>query len=167
MAKKKRTQGLAANSQSAYRITGNNGQERNVTESDFFGLIEQKRNAHIDEAISGITGKKRPTLAYENASSDDFFSLVDKKRDRMSSGMEKLWSTALKTAQAKTQEKLGTFQAGSTQDINDRVAGYKAQQKTYGEEKKRYNDWAEELSQLQAQARWQTGKDLAANRKRQ
>ena len=167
MAKKKRTQGLAANSQSAYRITGNNGQERNVTESDFFGLIEQKRNAHIDEAISGITGKKRPTLAYENASSDDFFSLVDKKRDRMSSGMEKLWSTALKTAQAKTQEKLGTFQAGSTQDINDRVAGYKAQQKTYGEERKRYNDWAEELSQLQAQARWQTGKDLAANRKRQ
>ena len=167
MAKKKRTQGLAANSQSAYRITGNNGQERNVTESDFFGLIEQKRNAHIDEAISGITGKKRPTLAYENASSDDFFSLVDKKRDRMSSGMEKLWNTALKTAQAKTQEKLGTFQAGSTQDINDRVAGYKAQQKTYGEEKKRYNDWAEELSQLQAQARWQTGKDLAANQKRQ
>ena len=160
MAKKKRTQGLAANSQSAYRITGNNGQERNVTESDFFGLIEQKRNAHIDEAISGITGKKRPTLAYENASSDDFFSLVDKKRDRMSSGMEKLWNTAMKTAQAKTQEKLGTFQAGSTQDINDRVAGYKAQQKTYGEEKKRYNDWAEELSQLQAQARWQTGKDL-------
>ena len=167
MAKKKRTQGLAANSQSAYRITGNNGQERNVTESDFFGLIEQKRNAHIDEAISGITGKKRPTLAYENASSDDFFSLVDKKRDRMSSGMEKLWNTAMKTAQAKTQEKLGTFQAGSTQDINDRVAGYKAQQKTYGEEKKRYNDWAEELSQLQAQARWQTGKDLAANQKRQ
>ena len=167
MAKKKRTQGLAANSQSAYRITSNNGQERNVTESDFFGLIEQKRNAHIDEAISGITGKKRPTLAYENASSDDFFSLVDKKRDRMSSGMEKLWNTAMKTAQAKTQEKLGTFQAGSTQDINDRVAGYKAQQKTYGEEKKRYNDWAEELSQLQAQARWQTGKDLAANQKRQ
>ena len=167
MAKKKRTQGLAANSQSAYRITGNNGQERNVTEGDFFGLIEQKRNAHIDEAISGITGKKRPTLAYENASSDDFFSLVDKKRDRMSSGMEKLWNTAMKTAQAKTQEKLGTFQAGSTQDINDRVAGYKAQQKTYGEEKKRYNDWAEELSQLQAQARWQTGKDLAANQKRQ
>ena len=167
MAKKKRTQGLAANSQSAYRITGNNGQERNVTESDFFGLIEQKRNAHIDEAISGITGKKRPTLAYENASSDDFFGLVDKKRDSMSSGMEKLWSTAMKTAQAKTQEKLGTFQAGSTQDINDRVAGYKAQQKTYGEEKKRYNDWAEELSQLQAQARWQTGKELAANRKRQ
>lgn len=167
MAKKKRTQGLAANSQSAYRIAGNDGQERNVTESDFFGLIEQKRNAHIDEAISGITGKKRPTLAYENASSDDFFSLVDKKRDRMSSGMEKLWSTAMKTAQAKTQEKLGTFQAGSTQDINDRVAGYKAQQKTYGEEKKRYNDWAEELSQLQAQARWQTGKDLAANQKRQ
>ena len=167
MAKKKRTQGLAANSQSAYRITGNNGQEHNVTESDFFGLIEQKRNAHIDEAISGITGKKRPTLAYENASSDDFFGLVDKKRDSMSSGMEKLWNTALKTAQAKTQEKLGTFQAGSTQDINDRVAGYKAQQKTYGEEKKRYNDWAEELSQLQAQARWQTGKDLAANQKRQ
>lgn len=167
MAKKKRTQGLAANSQSAYRITGNNGQERNVTESDFFGLIEQKRNAHIDEAISGITGKKRPTLAYENASSDDFFSLVDKKRDRMSSGMEKLWNTAMKTAQAKTQEKLGTFQGGSTQDINDRVAGYKAQQKTYGEEKKRYNDWAEELSQLQAQALWQTGKDLAANQKRQ
>ena len=167
MAKKKRTQGLAANSQSAYRITGNNGQERNVTESDFFGLIEQKRNAHIDEAISGITGKKRPTLAYENASSDDFFSLVDKKRDRMSSGMEKLWNTAMKTAQAKTQEKLGTFQAGSTQDINDRVAGYKAQQKTYGEEKKRYNGWAEELDLLQAQARWQTGKDLAANQKRQ
>ena len=167
MAKKKRTQGLAANSQSAYRITGGNGQERNVTESDFFGLIEQKRNAHIDEAISGITGKKRPTLAYENASSDDFFSLVDKKRDSMSSGMEKLWNTAMKTAQAKTQEKLGTFQAGSTQDINDRVAGYKAQQKTYGEEKKRYNDWAEELSQLQAQSRWQTGKDLAANQKRQ
>ena len=167
MAKKKRTQGLAANSQSAYRITSNNGQERNVTESDFFGLIEQKRNAHIDEAISGITGKKRPTLAYENASSDDFFSLVDKKRDRMSSGMEKLWNTAMKTAQAKTQEKLGTFQGGSTQDINDRVAGYKAQQKTYGEEKKRYNDWAEELSQLQAQALWQTGKDLAANQKRQ
>ena len=167
MAKKKRTQGLAANSQSAYRITSNNGQERNVTESDFFGLIEQKRNAHIDEAISGITGKKRPTLAYENASSDDFFSLVDKKRDRMSSGMEKLWNTAMKTAQAKTQEKLGTFQAGSTQDINDRVAGYKAQQKTYGEEKKRYNDWAEELDLLQAQALWQTGKDLAANRKRQ
>lgn len=166
MAKKKRTQGLAANSQSAYRITGGNGQERNVTESDFFGLIEQKRNAHIDEAISGITGKKRQTLAYENASSDDFFGLVDKKRDSMSSGMEKLWSTALKTAQAKTQEKLGTFQAGSTQDINDRVAGYKAQQKIYGEEKKRYNDWAEELSQLQAQARWQTGKDLAANQKR-
>lgn len=167
MAKKKRTQGLAANSQSAYRITGNNGQERNVTESDFSGLIEQKRNAHIDEAISGITGKKRPTLTYENASSDDFFSLVDKKRDRMSSGMEKLWNTAMKTAQAKTQEKLGTFQAGSTQDINDRVAGYKAQQKTYGEEKKRYNDWENELSQLQAQARWQTGKDLTANRKRQ
>lgn len=167
MAKKKRTQGLAANSQSAYRITGNNGQERNVTESDFFGLVEQKRNAHIDEAISGITGKKRPTLAYENASSDDFFSLVDKKRDRMSSGMEKLWNTAMKTAQAKTQEKLGTFQAGSTQDINDRVAGYKAQQKTYGEEKKRYNGWAEELDLLQAQARWQTGKDLAANQKRQ
>lgn len=167
MAKKKRTQGLAANSQSAYRITGNNGQERNLTESDFFGLIEQKRNAHIDEAISGITGKKRPTLVYENASSDDFFGLVDKKRDSMSSGMEKLWNTAMKTAQAKTQEKLGTFQAGSTQDINDRVAGYKAQQKTYGEEKKRYNDWAEELSQLQAQARWQTGKDLAANQKRQ
>ena len=167
MAKKKRTQGLAANSQSAYRITGNNGQERNVTEGDFFGLIEQKRNAHIDEAISGITGKKRPTLTYENASSDDFFGLVDKKRDSMSSGMEKLWHTALKTAQAKTQEKLGAFQAGSTQDINDRVTGYKAQQKTYGEEKKRYNDWAEELSQLQAQARWQTGKDLTANRKRQ
>lgn len=167
MAKKKRTQGLAANSQSAYRITGNNGQERNVTEGDFFGLIEQKRNAHIDEAISGITGKKRPTLTYENASSDDFFGLVDKKRDSMSSGMEKLWHTALKTAQAKTQEKLGAFQAGSTQDINDRVTGYKAQQKTYGEEKKRYNDWADELSQLQAEARWQTGKDLAANRKRQ
>ncbi len=167
MAKKKRTQGLAANSQSAYRITGGNGQERNVTEGDFFGLIEQKRNAHIDEAISGITGKKRPTLTYENASSDDFFGLVDKKRDSMSSGMEKLWHTALKTAQAKTQEKLDTFKAGSTQDINDRVTDYKAQQKTYGAEKKRYNDWAEELSQLQAQARWQTGKDLAANRKRQ
>lgn len=167
MAKKKRTQGLAANSQSAYRITGNNGQERNVTEGDFFGLIEQKRNAHIDEAISGITGKKRPTLTYENASSDDFFGLVDKKRDSMSSGMEKLWHTALKTAQAKTQEKLGAFQAGSTQDINDRVTGYKVQKKTYGEEKQRYNDWADELSQLQAEARWQTGKDLAANRKRQ
>lgn len=51
--------------------------------------------------------------------------------------------------------------------VGTKLKALRMQQKTYGEEKQRYNDWAEELSQLQAEARWQTGKDLAANQNRQ
>ena len=88
-------------------------------------------------------------------------------KEGVSSGWEKLWNTAWNAAQAQTREKLGTFKGGSTQDINDRVTDYKVQKKTYGEEKQRYSDWTDELRQLQAEEKWLTGKDLAANQKRQ